>query len=191
MVQSRRQRWQELQGRLCCRRSLHRLRRQWIFAFTHTDRDVDCWGGSLEAKFWGRDPVQVRPNLLRTDYLLIGADIRGIDQNNDLNGSWSARTVFKYNEDLNTTYYGGYISFGGEYSLGFLGTGGLWESLGLRSYLSARAGLYDAATDYDGKFAFQFIPVSVEGRSRLYRQRLVRDPQTVWSAHEPVAVERL
>jgi hypothetical protein len=130
LVQSRRQRWQELQGRLCCRRSLHRLRRQWIFAFTDTDRDVDCWGGSLEAKFWGRDPVQVRPNLLRTDYLLIGADKRGIDQNNDLNGSWSARTVFKYNEDLNTTYYGGYISFGGEYSLGFLGTGGLWESLG-------------------------------------------------------------
>jgi hypothetical protein len=40
--------------------------------FTHTDRDVDYWGGSLEAKFWGRDPVQVRPNLLRTDYLLIG-----------------------------------------------------------------------------------------------------------------------
>ncbi|MGB0056244.1 MAG: hypothetical protein WBQ20_05695, partial [Methyloceanibacter sp.] len=77
------------------------------------------------------------------------------------------------------------------YSLGFLGTGGLWESLGLRSYFSARAGLCDAATDYDGKFAFQLIPVSVEGRSRLYRQRLVRDPQTVWSAHEPVAVERL
>ncbi|MGB6767486.1 MAG: hypothetical protein WBE50_05235 [Methyloceanibacter sp.] len=133
----------------------------------------------------------MRPNLLRTDYLLIGADIRGIDQNNDLNGSSSARTVFKYNEDLNTTYYGGYIGFGGEYSLGFLGTGGLWESLGLRSYFSARAGLCDAATDYDGKFAFQLIPVSVEGRSRLYRQRLVRDPQTVWSAHEPVAVERL
>jgi hypothetical protein len=88
--------------------------------FTYTDRDVDYWGGSLEAKFWGRDPVQVRPNLLRTDYLLIGAAIRGIDQNNDLNGSSSARTVFKYNEGLNTTYYGGYIGFGGEYSLGFL-----------------------------------------------------------------------
>jgi hypothetical protein len=76
--------------------------------------------------------------MLRTDYLLIGADIRGIDQNNDLNGSSSARTVFN-NEDLNTTYYGGYVGFGGEYSLGFLGTGGPWESLGLRSYFSARA----------------------------------------------------
>ena len=98
--------------------------------------------------------------MLRTDYLLIGADIRGIDQNNDLNGSSSARTVFN-NEDLNTTYYGGYggyVGFGGEYSLGFLGSGGPWESLGLRSYFSARAGLYDAAIDYD--VAFQFIPVN-------------------------------
>src|SRR6476619_6592334 len=69
----------------------------------------------------------------------------------------SARTVFN-NEDLNTTYYGGYVGFGGEYSLGFLGTGGPWESLGLRSYFSARAGLYDAAIDYD--VAFQFIPVN-------------------------------
>jgi len=62
----------------------------------------------------------VRPNLLRTDYLLIGADIRGIDQDNDLNGSWSARTVFKYNEDLNTTYYGGYIASVASIALAFL-----------------------------------------------------------------------
>ena len=41
----------------------------------------------------------MRPKLLHTDYFIIGADIRGIDQNNDLNGTSSARSIFKYNED--------------------------------------------------------------------------------------------
>ena len=119
---------------------------------TNTGRDVDYWGGSLEAKFGGAEPVQVRPNFMRYDYFLVGADVRGIDQNNDLHGRSGNPSVFQYNEDLNTTYYGGYVGFGGEYSLGFLGAGGLWDSLGLRSYYSARAGLYSANTDYNGHF---------------------------------------
>jgi len=126
---------------------------------THTSRDVDYWGGAAEVKLWSGQPVEVRPNLLRNDYMIVGADVRGIDQNNDLNGHSGGTSVFKYQEDLNTTYYGGYIGFGGEYSFGFLGVGGLWERLGLRSYYSARAGLYDANTDYNGKFAFGFTPI--------------------------------
>jgi hypothetical protein len=117
---------------------------------TKTDRDVDYWGGQAEAKFGNPEPVQVRPNLLRNDYFLIGADIRGIDQNNGLHGRGALN--FNYGETLDTNYYGGYVGFGGEYSLGFLGVGGLGDRLGLRSYYSARAGLYDASTDYGGRF---------------------------------------
>jgi hypothetical protein len=126
--------------------------------FTTTNRDVEYWGGALEAKFWSGNQVQVRPRLMRTNYFMLGADIRGIDQDNTLHGSFQGKSIFRYNEELDTTYYGGYVGIGGEYSLGFLGTGGIWEALGLRSYFEARAGLYDAQTDYDGNFRFNFIP---------------------------------
>ena len=131
---------------------------------THTSRDVDYWGGAAEVKLWSGQPVEVRPNLLRNDYMIVGADVRGIDQNNDLNGHSGGTSVFKYQEDLNTTYYGGYIGFGGEYSFGFIpgikNVGGLYDRLGLRTFISARAGLYEADTDYDGKYALQFVPFS-------------------------------
>jgi hypothetical protein len=118
---------------------------------TKTDRDVDYWGGSAEAKFGRMEPVQVRPNFMRYDYFLAGADVRGIDQDNSLRGRGNVIS-YNYKEQLDTTYYGGYVGFGGEYSLGFLGAGGLWDSLGLRSYYSGRAGLYSANTDYSGRF---------------------------------------
>jgi hypothetical protein len=57
---------------------------------------VDYWGGSLEAKFGGAEPVQVRPNFMRYDYFLVGADVRGIDQNNDLHGRSGNPSVFQY-----------------------------------------------------------------------------------------------
>jgi hypothetical protein len=95
---------------------------------------------------------------MRTNYFMLGADVRGIDQDNELHGSSQGHTIFRLNESLDTTYYGGYVGIGGEYSLGFLGTGGLWEALGLRSFFEARAGLYDAQTDWNGNFAFNFIP---------------------------------
>ncbi len=125
---------------------------------TKTNRDVDYWGGQAEAKFWSPNTVQVKPNLYRNDYFIVGADIRGIDQDNKLHGEFEGDPIFKYKETLNTTYYGGYIGLGGEYSLGFLGVGELWDRLGLQQFISARAGLYDAVTDYDGRFAFQFFP---------------------------------
>jgi hypothetical protein len=118
---------------------------------TKTDRDVDYWGGSAEAKFGRAEPAQVRPNFMRYDYFLVGADVRGIDQDNSLRGRGDVIS-FNYKEQLDTTYYGGYVGFGGEYSFGFLGAGGLWDRLGLRSYYSGRAGLYSANTDYSGRF---------------------------------------
>ena len=58
--------------------------------------------------------------------------------------SFSGTDVFTYKESLDTTYVGGYIGFGGEYSLGFLSTGGLMNRLGLRTFINAKAGLYNA-----------------------------------------------
>jgi len=117
---------------------------------TKTDREADYWGGQVELKFGRPEPVHVRPNLYRNDYFIVGADVRGIDQDNTLRST--VGTVFRYNETLDTTYAGGYIGLGGEYSLAFLTGGGLYERLGLRTFIAARAGLYNADTDYDGRF---------------------------------------
>jgi hypothetical protein len=118
---------------------------------TKTDRDVDYWGGQAELKFGRPEPVYVKPNFYRNDYFIIGADVRGIDQDNKLHSG--SGTVFTYNETLDTTYYGGYVGLGGEYSFGFLkGVGGFYDRLGLRTFISGRAGLYSANTDYDGRF---------------------------------------
>jgi hypothetical protein len=119
---------------------------------TKTDRDVDYWGGQAELKFGNPEPAHVKPNLYRNDYFIIGADVRGIDQDNTLRSSVGS-TPFSYKESLDTTYAGGYIGLGGEYSLGFLTGGGLYDRLGLRTFIAGRAGLYNADTDYDGRFA--------------------------------------
>jgi hypothetical protein len=130
---------------------------------TKSSRDVDYWGGAAELRFWSPHQVQVRPNLYRNNYFIIGAGARGIDQDTSLHGFDSARTdIFNYKETLDTTYWGGYLGLGGEYSLGFLtgGTGGIIDRLGLRSFISARAGLYSADTDYDGAFFLPATPAS-------------------------------
>jgi len=126
---------------------------------TKTDRQADYWGTQAELKFGSAEPVDVKPNFYRNDYFIIGADVRGIDQNNTLRNSTD--TAFSYKESLDTTYYGGYIGLGGEYSFGFIpilgssvkGVGGLYDRLGLRTFISGRAGLYQANTEYDGRFA--------------------------------------
>ncbi|MGH6864863.1 MAG: hypothetical protein ACREDO_01475 [Methyloceanibacter sp.] len=120
---------------------------------TNTDRDADYWGGQAELKFGGGEPVTLKPDLYRNDYFIIGADVRGIDQENKLHGKG---VPFNYNETLDVTYTGGYIGLGGEYSFGFIpglkNAGGLYDRLGLRTFVSARAGLYNAETDYRGRF---------------------------------------
>jgi hypothetical protein len=105
-------------------------------------------------KFGRPEPVHVKPDLYRNDYFIIGADVRGIDQTNTLRSS--VGTVFNYKESLDTTYYGGYVGFGGEYSVGFIpgvkNVGGLYDRLGLRTFINFRGGLYSADTDYNGVF---------------------------------------
>jgi hypothetical protein len=123
---------------------------------TKTDRDVDYWGAQAELKFGRAEPIHEKPNLYRNDYFIIGADVRGIDQDNTLRSG----TAFSYKETLDTTYAGGYIGLGGEYSFGFIpiigsavkGQGGLFDRLGLRTFINMRAGLYNADTDYNGRF---------------------------------------
>ena len=121
---------------------------------TKTDRDVDYWGVGGEARFGkGAEPVPDSGGyLFRLAYVGIGADVRGIDQDNTLKLHVDGFGVneLKYNETLDTTYAGGFLSIGGEYNLlGYLGIGGSW---GLRSLLSLRGGIYNADTDYAGRF---------------------------------------
>jgi hypothetical protein len=121
---------------------------------TKTNREADYWGGQAELKFGRAEPVYEKPNFYRNDFFIIGADVRGIDQDNTLRSS--VGTAFSYTESLDTTYYGGYIGLGGEYSFGFIpgvkNVGGIYDRLGLRTFVSARAGLYNADTDYNGRF---------------------------------------
>jgi hypothetical protein len=77
------------------------------FLKTKTHREVDYWGGAVETKFWSMDSVEVRPNLYRNDYLILGGEVRGIDQDSRLHGrDASGGTIFTYSETLDTTYYG-------------------------------------------------------------------------------------
>ncbi len=118
---------------------------------TRATRDVDYWGAGAEARFGrGAEPVPDSGGyLFRLGYVGVGTDVRGIDQNNRLRVQGNIPLV-KYNETLDTTYWGGFLSVGGEYNiLGYFGIGGGW---GLRSLLSLRAGVYDAQTDYSGHF---------------------------------------
>jgi hypothetical protein len=121
---------------------------------TKTDRDVDYWGVDAEARIGkGAEPVPDRGGyLFRLAYVGVGADVRGIDQDNTLRlrGDGFSVNDVKYSETLDTTYAGGFLSVGGEYNiLGYLGIGGSW---GLRSLVSLRAGVYNADTDYSGRF---------------------------------------
>jgi hypothetical protein len=129
-----------------------------------TDRDVDYWGGSVEFKFGGSQPVYEKPNLYRNDYFIVGADVRGIDQDNKIvNHVFDAPIsgpAFVYRETLDTTYTGAYVGFGGEYSFGFIpgvkNVGGLYDRLGLRTFVNVKGGLYNADTDYSGRFDIPF-----------------------------------
>jgi hypothetical protein len=125
---------------------------------TKTDREADYWGGQAEFKFGRAEPVYEKPNFYRNDYFIVGADVRGIDQDNRLRSPVGIDfTSFTYRESLDTTYVGGYVGLGGEYSFGFIpgvkNVGGFYDRLGLRTFVSARAGLYNADTDYNGRFA--------------------------------------
>ncbi len=118
---------------------------------TSTNRDVDYWGASAEARFGkAAQPVpDAGGYLFRLAYVGLGGDVRGIDQDNRLRLRGDNPAI-NYTESLDTTYAGAFVSVGGEYNLlGYLGMGGSW---GIRSLLSLKAGVYNADTDYDGHF---------------------------------------
>ncbi|HEY8277697.1 MAG TPA: hypothetical protein VIG52_12045 [Methyloceanibacter sp.] len=120
---------------------------------TKTERDVDFWGANGELRF-GQAPAPLPDAggyLFRFGYVGIGADVRGIDQDNRLKLSATGLgPVVKYTETLDTTYSGGFLSIGGEYNvLGYFWPGNSW---GLRSFITVKGGVYNAETDYSGKF---------------------------------------
>jgi len=118
---------------------------------TTTNRDVDYWGANGEFRF-GKAPEPMPDSggyLFRFAYVGIGGDVRGIDQDNRLRLRGTSPGI-NYNETLDTTYAGAFLSIGGEYNiLGYLGMGSNW---GIRSMLSLKGGVYNADTDYNGHF---------------------------------------
>lgn len=127
---------------------------------TNTNREADYWGAQAELKFATGAPQEVKPQIYRNDYFIAGFDVRGIDQDNRLRGKFGNVDVYNYKETLDTTYVGGYVGFGGEYSFGFIpgikNVGGIYDRLGLRTFINATAGLYNADTDYRGVTRFPF-----------------------------------
>jgi hypothetical protein len=166
---------------------------------TKTNRDADYWGGKAALKFGTGAPTEVKPEIYRNDYFIVGFDVRGIDQDNKLHSSTG--TVFTLRETIDTTYTGGYIGFGGEYSFGFIpgikSVGGLYDRLGLRTFINATAGFYNANTDYTGRFTgpvgtrvskssddFAFIgTVSLETRKQLGP----RTSLSLWTDYEYIS----
>ena len=118
---------------------------------TKTERDVDFWGANGELRF-GQAPAPLPDSggyLFRFGYVGIGADVRGIDQDNKLRlSATGVGPAVKYTETLDTTYSGGFLSIGGEYNiLGYFGMGSSF-----RSFITLKGGVYNADTDYNGKF---------------------------------------
>ena len=170
---------------------------------TKGDRDADYWGAQAELKFGTGLPKEVKPEMYRNDYFIVGFDVRGIDQDNRIRSATG--TAFTLRETLDTTYTGGYIGVGGEYSFGFVpvvgkwlkGQGGILDRLGFRTYLNATAGFYNASTDYTGNFTgpvatrtsrsdddFAFIgTLSLETRKQLSGRTSV----SLWTDYEYIS----
>ncbi|MGD0532482.1 MAG: hypothetical protein ABSA62_09450 [Methyloceanibacter sp.] len=82
-----------------------------------TARDVDSWGTAFELTTPNPSPVLL-PGLFRNTHWGAAFDVRGLDQDLQIHGSTAgASDLFNYRESLDTTYYGGYLTFGGEYSI--------------------------------------------------------------------------
>lgn len=91
----------------------------------------------------------ILPGLFRSTHWGAAFDVRGLDQDLRINGqTGGVSNLFNYRETLDTTYYGGYLTFGGEYNL----FPSLYSGWGLRSFIDFHAGIYDANVDYNGHF---------------------------------------
>ena len=115
---------------------------------SNADRDVDQWGANLELR-WNTAPAA--PRALSVTYFAFGPDVRGIYQDTNARMNASTGAVITYDESLDSTYYGAFAAFGGNYTPPFLST--LWERWGLQSSFRVQGGLYWAQTNYDGTLA--------------------------------------
>ncbi len=140
---------------------------------TKTNRDADYWGAQAELKFGRAEPVHDKPNIYRNDYFIVGADVRGIDQDNRLRGrELNGFDVFTYNEtpryhlcrrlcrDRRRIQF----RLHPVCRLAVKGVGGIYDRLGLRTFINLRAGLYNADTDYDGRFSVQLRAIQSKFR---------------------------
>jgi hypothetical protein len=114
---------------------------------SHTSRDVDSWGAALEFTTPNARPMLL-PGIMKSTRWGFAFDVRGLDQDLNINGHSGSTSLFGYKETLDTTYYGGYFTIGGEYSL-FPALYGGW---GLRSFIDLHAGIYGADAEYNGNF---------------------------------------
>jgi hypothetical protein len=113
-----------------------------------SERKVDQWGGSLEAKWFLASGPFAATRAMKPQYLALGADVRGIYQNIDATMNSTTGATFAYNESLDTTYYGAFLAWGGDYAPILLG--GIWNALGLQSSFRLQGGVYYADTQYSG-----------------------------------------
>jgi len=121
-----------------------------------SDREVDHWGVSVESK-WPVNPGDMGVTQAPPRYFALGADIRGIYQDLAIavtNAPVGLADRLDYDEDLDTTYYGAYAAWGGDYSIPFLSD--IINGLGLQSSFLLRGGLYSAHTDYSGRTVVSF-----------------------------------
>lgn len=128
---------------------------------SHTNRDVDSWGVAFELTTPHPRPLLL-PSIVKSTHWGVAFDVRGLDQDLHIKGSTAGTSnLFNYRETLDTTYYGAYITFGGEYSL----FPALYSGWGLRSFIDLHAGIYGADADYSGRFTGKGIGGSSLGLS--------------------------
>ena len=156
---SRRQKCESANGLDCTVQDIVDIPNQldsWSFAgfTTKTDREVDYWGATSEVTFGTDRRLKPRRDggfLFDYYHWGVGFNVRGLDQDNKLRlHTGDDQDQIRYDETLDTTYYGGYLSVTGEFNiLGYLGIGGNWN---IRSFATFRGGVYSADTDYSGRF---------------------------------------
>lgn len=117
---------------------------------TDVEREVVYWGGSIEMNF-SRDgtpvqslkdgPLEAAPAPFQWN---VGLSIRQLNQDVSLFSVDRGPTAdpVTLDDDLDTSYYGGYVGFSSWKELGY----------GLRMNLSGETGLYYAQTDYQGAY---------------------------------------
>lgn len=113
---------------------------------TDSEREVDNWGIALESKWELNKRFLGWPLAPNSHYLTVGLDIRGIYQDLDAKILGTSPSAFfdTYKENLNTTYYGAYLAWSGDYSPF------LFKNWGLEFLFRLRGGVYYAYTNYDG-----------------------------------------